>query len=170
MCIFSLQSPFILWGELHIDQITFCGTSWWRHQMETFSALLAFCAGKSPVTGEFPTQRPVMRTFDVSFDLCLNKWLWKQSWGWWFETPLCSLWHHRNGYIILTRNLRNRLTVHFLFYCEAYRKYVSQFPSKGSSWEILWHNVSLPSPCILQQTAKYGYGLQSPTTFGNNTG
>ena len=28
--------------------------SWWRHQMETFSALLAICAGNSPVTGEFP--------------------------------------------------------------------------------------------------------------------
>ena len=28
--------------------------AWWRHQMETFSALLALCAGNSPVTGEFP--------------------------------------------------------------------------------------------------------------------
>ena len=26
-------------------------SSWWRHQMETFSALLALCAGNSPVTG-----------------------------------------------------------------------------------------------------------------------
>ena len=40
--------------------------SWWRHQMETFSALLAICAGNSPVTGEFPAQRPVTRNFDVS--------------------------------------------------------------------------------------------------------
>ena len=34
-----------------------CGAwywTWWRHQMEAFSALLAFCAGNSPVTGEFP--------------------------------------------------------------------------------------------------------------------
>ena len=31
--------------------------TWWRHQMETFSALLAICAGNSPVPGEFPTQR-----------------------------------------------------------------------------------------------------------------
>ena len=30
---------------------------WWRHQMETFSALLALCAGNLPVTGEFPSQR-----------------------------------------------------------------------------------------------------------------
>ena len=41
--------------------------------METFSALLAFCAGNSPVTGEFPAQRPVTRSFDISFDLRLNK-------------------------------------------------------------------------------------------------
>ena len=60
--------------------------------METFSALLAICAGNSPVTGEIPTQRPVTRSFDVFFDLRANKWLGKQSWGWWFETPSCSLW------------------------------------------------------------------------------
>ena len=41
--------------------------------METFSALLAICAGNSPVPGEFPTQRPVTQIFDVFFDLRLNK-------------------------------------------------------------------------------------------------
>ena len=40
--------------------------------METFSALLAICAGNSPVPGEFPAQRPVTRSFDL-FDLRLNK-------------------------------------------------------------------------------------------------
>ena len=44
--------------------------------------------------GEFPTQRPVTRSFDVYFDLRLNKRLCKQSWGWWFETLLCPLWRH----------------------------------------------------------------------------
>ena len=66
--------------------------TWWRHQMETFSALLAICVGNSPVPGEFPTQRQVTRSFDVFFDLRLNKRLSKQSWGWWLETlsrPLC---------------------------------------------------------------------------------
>ena len=44
--------------------------------METFSALLAICAGNSPATGEFPTQRPVTRSFDVFFDLRLiNGWI-----------------------------------------------------------------------------------------------
>ena len=70
---------------------------WWRHQMETFSALLALWAGNSPVTGEFPSQRPVTHSFDVFFDLRLNKRLGKQSWGWWFETPLRSLWRHCNA-------------------------------------------------------------------------
>ena len=47
--------------------------------METFSALLAICAVNSPAAGEFPAERPVTRSFDVFFDLRLNKRLSKQS-------------------------------------------------------------------------------------------
>ena len=54
-------------GQWNID-------TWWRHQMETFSALLAICARNSPVLMAF-------------FYLRLNNRLSKQSWGWWFETP-----------------------------------------------------------------------------------
>ena len=64
--------------------------------METFSTLLAFCAGNSPVTGEFPLQMSVTRSFDVSFDLRLSKQLSKQSRRPWFETQLRSLWRHCN--------------------------------------------------------------------------
>ena len=70
--------------------------------METFSALLAICAGNSPVHGEFPTQRPVTRSFDVYFDLRPDKRLSKQLWGWWFETLSHSLWRHRNVFIDIT--------------------------------------------------------------------
>ena len=42
------------------------GEAWWRHQMETLSALLVICAGNS---GEFSAQRPVTRSFGVFFDL-----------------------------------------------------------------------------------------------------
>ena len=73
-------------------------SSWWRHQMETFSALLAICAGNSPVPGEFPTQRPVTWSFDVFFDRRQNKRLNKQSSGWWFETLSRPLWRHSNDY------------------------------------------------------------------------
>ena len=71
-------------------------TTWWRHQMETFSALLALCARNSPVTGEFPAQRPVTQSSDIFFDPRLNRWLSKQSWGQWSETPWSSLWRHCN--------------------------------------------------------------------------
>ena len=64
--------------------------------METFSALLALCAGNSPVIGEFPSQRLVARSFDVLFRLRWNKWLRKQSERRWFETPSRSLWRHCN--------------------------------------------------------------------------
>ena len=76
-------------------------TNWviqlWRHQVETFSALLALCAGISPVTGECPSQRSVTRSFDVFFDLRLGKWLSKQSRRLWFETSWHSLWRHCNA-------------------------------------------------------------------------
>ena len=95
--------------------------SWWRHEMETLSALfcviriccwansrvtgdLSHCntvmntmQNRSPVPGEFPAQRPVTRNFDVFFDLRLIKQLSKQSRGWSFETLSHPLWRHRNG-------------------------------------------------------------------------
>ena len=47
--------------------------------MEAISALLAICAGNSPVIGEFPAWRPVKRSFDIFFDLHLNKRLSKRG-------------------------------------------------------------------------------------------
>ena len=70
--------------------------SWWRHRLEAFSALLALCAGKTPVSGELPAQRPVARGFDAFFGLCLIKQLSKHSRGWWFETLSRPLWRHCN--------------------------------------------------------------------------
>ena len=54
--------------------LSFSPYSWWRHQMEAFSALLALCAGYSQVTGEFPSQRPVTRSFDISL-------IWTNGWA-----------------------------------------------------------------------------------------
>ena len=61
--------------------------SWWRYQNGNIFRVTGHLCGESPVTGEFPAQRPVTRSFDIFFDLHLNKWLSEQSWGWWFETP-----------------------------------------------------------------------------------
>ena len=65
--------------------------------MENFSALLALCEGNPPVTGGFPSQRPVTRRFDAFFDLHLNKRLKRRRR--WFVTQSCSLWRHCNGLV-----------------------------------------------------------------------
>ena len=93
--------------------------AWWRHQMEPFSALLDICAGNSPVTDEFPAQRPVTRSIDAFFYLRLNKRLSKLLWDWCSETPSRSLWRHCNGALRTSQMTRcqifnhNRLVVVF---------------------------------------------------------
>ena len=62
--------------------------TWWRHQTETFSALLAICAGNS--------HKGQLRGALMVFYLRPNKRLSKQWWGWWFETPSSPLWCHCN--------------------------------------------------------------------------
>ena len=64
----------------------------WKH----LPCYWALCEGNPPVTGGFPSQRPVTRSFGVFFDLRLNKRLSKQSRRPWFETPSHSLWRHFN--------------------------------------------------------------------------
>ena len=95
--------PYVLYGGHTIssyiheyNHIYVCKLSWWRHNMETFSASQALCEKNSPVTGEFASQRPVTRSIDVFFDLCLNKRLSKPSRRRWFKTALRSFWGHCN--------------------------------------------------------------------------
>ena len=76
-------------GTYHDDVIK------WKH----FPRYCSLCAGNSPVTGEFPSQRPVTRSFDVFFDLRLNKRFSKQSRRRWFETLSPPLWRHCNSFI-----------------------------------------------------------------------
>ena len=65
------------------------------------SRVTGHLCGNSPVSGEFPAQRPVTRSFDIFFDLRLNKRLSKQSWGWWFETLSCPLWRPCNVFLYI---------------------------------------------------------------------
>ena len=89
-------------------------------------------------TDEFPAQRPVTRSFDVFFDLHLNKRLNKQPWGWWFETQSCLLWRHCTRIIecmdaywlvlpisfttisLTLRQLKYRLYICVIFVCISY--------------------------------------------------
>ena len=94
------------------DSMTFCirfgiNIKWWRNQMETFYALLALCAGNSPVSGEFSSEMPVTRSFDVFCDLRLNTRLNKQSRHRRSETPSRSLWRHSNDISYMVSSLYN---------------------------------------------------------------
>ena len=73
-----------------------CVRSWWRHQMETFSALLAICAGihRSPVNS--PHKASDAELWCFLWSAPEKKRLGKQWWGWWFETPSRPLWRHCN--------------------------------------------------------------------------
>ena len=90
--------------------------------------------------GEFPTQRPVTRIFDVFLDLCLNKGLSKQPWGWWFENPSWSLWRH--VMIIYAYPPYNPASVTKVFICVIKRK--------GSLLVIEWEFVReiYPEKCF----------------------
>ena len=70
--------------------LKWCINPWWRHQIETFTVLLAVCEGNLPVTGKFASLKA---SYAVFFDLHLNK----QWWGRWFETPFFPLWRHCNA-------------------------------------------------------------------------
>ena len=73
----------------------------WRHQMETFSALLANVWGihRSPHKGQW------RGALNVFFDLSLNKPLSKQLWDWWFEMPSRPLWRHCNDFLLTAQNI-----------------------------------------------------------------
>ena len=83
------------WCQLHHDDVIK-----WEHFPRYWPFVREFTG-----PGEFPAQRSVTRSFDVFFDLRLNKRLSKQPWGWWFETPSWSLWRQCNDgwykYVVL---------------------------------------------------------------------
>ena len=87
--------------------------------------------------GEFPTQRPVTRSFDVYFDLRLNKRLSKQPWGWWFETLSWSLWRQCNV-MMCSWNVVS-------MYIQRKRNFGHSFLNNINSlwpWDVIWWNMS----------------------------
>ena len=94
---------------IHILPTTVRNNSW--RNMEIFSALLALCEGNPSVTGGFPSQRPVTGSFDVFFDLRLNKRLSKKSRSQWLEPPSRSLWRQCNVLYLLCLLMVSTLTL-----------------------------------------------------------
>ena len=104
-CVFC-SGPLLV-GFTHIlhDYVNATGTIAWlpRWQLSNMINMMIFVCSPVSVHDDvikwkhFPRYRPVTRSFDVFFDLRLNKRLSEQSWGWWFETLSCPLWRHCNG-------------------------------------------------------------------------
>ena len=135
------------WASIYMHQ----AVRWWRHEMETFSALLVLCEGNSPVSGRFPSQRPVTRSFDVSFDVRPNKRLSKQSKCRGSEAPSHSLWRHHNE------------TLHHQISCNLgdarYRLRVQPFSNLTSVSAVWWHTsgTSFGPPILrLHDFTRYG--------------
>ena len=91
--------------------------------------------------GEFPAQMPVARSFDVFFDLCLNKRWSKLSWGWWCETLSRSLWRHRNDkHLVRARSGVGFVSTNSDLYGNGYSQ------NGLAIWLKLWN----PVYCIIQ--------------------
>ena len=129
--------------------------------MGTFSALLAICAGNSPVTGDFPAHRPVTRSFDVFFDLRLNKGLSKQWRSWWFETPSRPLWRHGNG---MPRGMSLGYFLHVLGIQSSSR---DSFEDRAAVHEISVRLPDLHLSCgdLTHAFTKYDCQLKTPNTL-----
>ena len=141
-----------VWWDVLCDLSTILNyfISWWHHQMETFSSLLALCERNSPVTGEFPSQRPVAQSFEVFFDLLQNKGMCKESRRRWFEMPLRSLRCHCNKvplWICIAKPcLKSSITMETMveFYSQlCFCWWQSTIWSTSLQWECeMWRNVS----------------------------
>ena len=125
--------------------------------METFSVLLALCAGNSP-NRWIPHTKASDAELWCFFYLRPNKWLSKQPWGWWFETPWWSLWRHCNA-------LANIALLELLPWCSAMCtppwSQVFATHLSGIRKSLLWrhnghHGVSnhQPHECLLNRSFK----------------
>ena len=146
----------------------------WKH----FPRYWPFVRGihRSP-PGEFPAQRPVMQSFDVFFDLRLNKRLSKLSWGWWYETPLCPLWRHCNEiavcpvFLPILRQQRHTYD-HLLERWSFHRGFiVYKDTDRLERWSFYRGSIVIIFSCFLQNqdersTACSGHEPSSPRTPG----
>ena len=98
-------------------------------------------AGNSPVTGKFPSHRPVTRSFDVFFDLRLNKRLSKQPRRRWCETPSQSLWCHCNVVSNSDPVIFRRSTRHSCPILNLWNGSNWGFRALWKEWLQIWHTA-----------------------------
>ena len=105
-------------------------------------------------------ERGVTRSFDVFFDLHLNKRLSKQSSAWWFETPSGSLWRHYNEthglveIVVWWRHAMDTLSA-FLVKFEGNPSVTCGLPSQGTSYAELWAFFCCKPGQAIKQTIEF---------------
>ena len=160
------QSKSIQKNNLSYDTMYRCYTlTWWRHQMETFSVLLALYEGNPAVTGGFLSQRLVARSSDVVFDLRLNKRFSIQSRRRWFDTLSCSLWRHCK---------KRELRIYFDLYksvgfapnsIASFQRGAVNFLCKCSNLMACWRRLSINKQSLYQLTKLTLLGLRRTCVY-----
>ena len=113
-----------------------CAITWWRHQMETFSAILALCAGNSSVTGEFPSPK----ASDMELK-CILICAWIKSWVNNRDADDLRRYHaHYDVIAMQAVEFRFHVTEHCLHYWPGCRWIPS---TKGQQWRVLTYRVSI---------------------------
>ena len=110
--------------------------------------------GESTGNRWIPAQRPVKRSFDVFFDLHLNKRLSKQSWGWWCETLSHPLWRHCNEAPLACDAIIHRWNVPFSLnsYSFIQANYTEKNSVPGSCHIFLGNDVLVPLVALTDLT------------------
>ena len=130
----------------HGGSCLYC-VSRWRHQMETFSALLAFCGGihRSPVTSPYKGQW----RGDLMFSL-IRAWIN----GWVNDREACDLRRHRTHY--------DATVMRFCYFSpyplELRSKDVDQ-PAATKSSQIIPGITVVPRQCLIQLSCCYQFGI-----------
>ena len=132
---------------------------WWRHQMETFSALLALCTGNSPITGKFHAKRPVTRSFGVFWCAWINGWVNSHEAG--------DLRRHCAHYDVTVMN--HIADAPSVFYMRSQPSRGKEIPTTGKRYGIfgkhnentrIWHFGNLQINCCLKLDIQKGYNIE----------
>ena len=124
-----------------------------------FSASLDICAGNSPVTGEFPAQMPVTRSFDVFFDLRLIS-------GWVNNGEFGDLRRHRAHYDVTKMVVmfqqhflkQFKLVLNYIYLCNLFHREVAKTRTVLSCMCVLKTVfLCLPYKIIVQDQDIYAY-------------
>ena len=110
--------------QLQMDKNFLC-YKWTRHDMETFSALLAFCEGNQPMTDGFPLHSAsyagllLMDTLLVASTSCWKNAVWSVK-----SDPTTVMWRHSNF-----SDTRRREGIHVSnFTHDSYRHWLKALP------------------------------------------